>query len=263
MGSARMFLVSCAAIVAAAMAGFGLHWLLPTAALAAANGIISAVVGLIASLLSIVLGLLVWTSYGQFTAQQAQLQTIATTAIQFDFDLMAYGPEAAPARALLREQVVHVHGRFWNGKEYGLLRPEAYGDLRDDADAMIAALGRLRPANEEQRGRLTDAQSNYGTFVETQATMIRNLANRVPMLLLLVVLAWCCLLFLGYGLLAPFSALAAVAAILGATAVATAILLILELSDPYSGLFRMPDAGFKTLINTLSATAKSKSASAA
>src|SRR5271167_2698883 len=89
MGSARMFLVSCAAIVAAAMAGFGLHWLLPTAALAAANGIISAVVGLIASLLSIVLGLLVWTSYGQFTAQQAQLQTIATAAIQLDFDLMA------------------------------------------------------------------------------------------------------------------------------------------------------------------------------
>ncbi|HKM69304.1 MAG TPA: hypothetical protein VJX94_04370 [Stellaceae bacterium] len=71
------------------MAGFGLHGLLPAGALAASNGMISAIVGLIASLLSIVLGLLVWTSYGQFTAQQAQLQTIATAAIQLDFDLMA------------------------------------------------------------------------------------------------------------------------------------------------------------------------------
>ncbi len=86
--------------------------------------------------------------------------------------------------------------------------------------------------------------------------MIRNLSNRVPVLLLLVVLGWSCLLFLGYGLLAAFTALSAVSAMLGAVAVATAILLILELSDPYSGLFRMPDAGFKTVINTLSAAAK-------
>ncbi len=47
------------------MAGFGLHWLLPAAYLAAFNGMISSIVGLTASLLSIVLGLLVWTAYGQ------------------------------------------------------------------------------------------------------------------------------------------------------------------------------------------------------
>jgi len=259
MGTGRLFLVSCAAIIAAAFAGFALHGLLPAGALAAANGMIGSVVGLIASLLSIVLGLLVWTAYGEFTTQQAQLQTVATAAIQFDYDLMAYGPEAAPARALLREQVARVHARFWNGKKYGLLRPEAYGDLRDDAKTMVAVLGKLRPTDDDQRDRLADARTNYGTFIETQATMIRNLANRVPMLLLLVVLGWSCLLFLGYGLLAPFSVLAAVAAVLGATAVATAILLILELSDPYTGLFRMPDAGFKTLVTTLSAAAPSKS----
>ncbi len=256
MGTGRIFFVSCAAIIAAAMAGFGLHWLLPAAYLSASNSMISSIVGLIASLLSIVLGLLVWTAYGQFTAQQAQLQAIARAAFQLDFDLVAYGPETAPTRALLRQQVVRVHAHFWNGNEYGLLRPAAYGDLRDDAETMIAALAQLRPANDDQRRRLSDAQTNYGTFVETQATMIRNLSNRVPVLLLLVVLGWSCLLFLGYGLLAAFTALSAVSAMLGAVAVATAILLILELSDPYSGLFRMPDAGFKTVINTLSAAAK-------
>jgi hypothetical protein len=38
---------------------------------------ITSIVGLIASLLSIVLGPLVWTSHGQFISQQTQLQAIA------------------------------------------------------------------------------------------------------------------------------------------------------------------------------------------
>jgi hypothetical protein len=41
--------------------------------------------------------------------------------------------------------------------------------------------------------------------------------------------------------------LAAVVAALGAAAVASAILMILELSDPYSGLFRMRDAVFEAI----------------
>jgi Protein of unknown function (DUF4239) len=263
MGSGVVFLVSCAAIIFAAMAGFGLHCALPAAYLAASNGMISSIVGLIASLLSIVLGLLVWTAYGQFTAQQAELQTIARAAIQIDVDLMAYGADAAPTRGLLRQQVAHTYARLWDGKASGLFRPEAYDDVRSDAESMLAALGELRPTNDDEKRRLTAVQANYATFVETQATMIRNLANRVPTLLLMVVLGWSCLLFLGYGLLAPLSALTAVSAVVGAAAVATAILLILELSDPFSGLFRMPDAGFKLVIKALSADAKSKGAQAA
>ena len=41
--------------------------------------------------------------------------------------------------------------------------------------------------------------------------------------------------------------LAAVVAALGAAAVASAILMILELSDPYSGVFRMRDAVFEAI----------------
>jgi len=256
MGSGAAFLVSCVSIIFAAMAGFGAHWALPAADLAASSGIIGSIMGLIATLLSIVLGLLVWTAYGQFTAQQTQLQTIARAAIQIDFDLRGCGAKAASARALLRQQILNTHARFWTGKSSGLLRPEAYDDVRSDAETMLAALSELRPVSEDEKRRLTGAEANYATFVETQATIIRNLANRVPMLLLMVVLGWSCLLFLGYGLLAPFSALTGLAAVVGATAVATAILLILELSDPYSGLFRMSDAAFKLIIKALSAEAK-------
>ncbi len=68
---------------------------------------------------------------------------------------------------------------------------------------------------------------------------MRGLANRVPNLLLNVVMGWASVLFFGYGLLAGTNVLTFLMAALGSVAVASAIFLILEMSDPYAGLFRV------------------------
>jgi hypothetical protein len=126
-------------------------------------------------------------------------------------------------------------------------RSEDYDDLRADHDAMFAGLDELQPTNGEQTRHLEKAYDTFRMLCATQATMIRSLADRVPVFLLIVVLGWSCVLFFGYGLLAGINVLAAVVAALGAAAVASAILMILELSDPYSGLFRMRDAVFEVI----------------
>ena len=59
------------------------------------------------------------------------------------------------------------------------------------------------------------------------------------------------MLFFGYGLLSDVDALTIVLAALEAICVASAVLLILELSDPYSGLFRMPHESFDALVRLL------------
>jgi len=46
---------------------------------------------------------------------------------------------------------------------------------------------------------------------------------------------WSLLLFCGYGLVSPVNATVVVSLALGAIAVASAILLIIELSQPYAG----------------------------
>jgi hypothetical protein len=221
--------------------------LLPADYLATSKSMTTSIVGLIASLLSIVLGLLVWTSHGQFISQQTQLQTIAVAALQFDDELRAYGLETGSARALLRNHVARTRARFSNGQARYDGRPEDYGDLRVDHDAMFAALDELRPTNAEQTRHLEKAYDTFRMFCATQATMIRSLADRVPVFLLIVVLGWSCVLFFGYGLLAGINVLAAVVAALGAAAVESAILMILELSDPYSGMFRMRDGAFEAI----------------
>ena len=81
--------------------------------------------------------------------------------------------------------------------------------------------------------------------------MSRQLANPVPKLLLFVVVGWSALLFLAFGFLNPFNAVSVVAVALGSIAVASAIFMILEFSQPYSGVVRISPVGVDNLIATL------------
>jgi hypothetical protein len=247
-----MIFVYRAAIVAlatfaSALIGFGVQWILPAAYAVEAKGMTGSIVGLVASLLSLVLGLLIWTSHGLFTTQQSQLQTIVRSGIILDFTLKEYGAETARARALLREHLKRARARFWDASAERR-RIYFHAELPADILAMRAFVISLRPANEEQRQHLATVRDLFGTIVETQFTMIRTLTDPVPDLLLHVVLGWACLLFFGYGLLSAIDPVTIVLAACGAMAVSSAIFLILELSDPYTGLFRMTDASFSALV---------------
>ena len=62
---------------------------------------------------------------------------------------------------------------------------------------------------------------------------------------------WSSLLFCGFGVLSRTNPTTLAALALGAFAVASAIYLILDLSEPYSGLFRVPTAGLVQTIEAL------------
>ena len=53
---------------------------------------------MVSALLAIVLGLLIWTSYGVFTQQQSEAATLGAQLVQFDVLLDRLGPEGALGR---------------------------------------------------------------------------------------------------------------------------------------------------------------------
>ena len=73
---------------------------------------ISSVVGTTTLLLALVLGLLIWTAYGVYTAQKAGLESLVSGALQFDQALMEYGPEGSVGRALLKKQATEDRRQF-------------------------------------------------------------------------------------------------------------------------------------------------------
>lgn len=83
--------------------------------------------------------------------------------------------------------------------------------------------------------------------------MSRQLRNPFPKVLLICVVCWATLLFTCVGELPTVNALSVVYEALGAASVASAIYLILEFSQPYLGLFRIPSESVDQVIAALSA----------
>ena len=233
---------------ASGLLGFFLQWLLPVQYIADAKGMIGSIIGLITLLLALVLGLLVWTSYGVYTNQNTESQSLGPLILKLDFALDQYGPEASRGRDLLRAAVVRARDRFWGGRAVGV---SPYAQLRADLHEIMAFFASLDPATDQQRQLITTAMPNFIQVVETTLLMTRQLANPAPKLLLFVAIGWSALLFMSYGLLGTFNALSVAVAALGSIAVASAIYLILEFSQPYSGLFRISPVGVDSLIAAL------------
>ena len=155
----------------------------------------SSVVGLDATLLALVLGLLIWTSHGLFTAQQGQLQTIGRSIILLDLALAAYGPEAAAGRRELRASVRRARTRFWTDDPRGR-RVFAYSEVTAEVLPMRGVFESLQTGERRpeatSRGREGPVRHDRRHATDDDQGV---LVNPVPNLLLTVVVGWACLLF--------------------------------------------------------------------
>ena len=120
---------------------------------------IGAVVGLLTLLSALVLGLLIWTSYGVYSGQNLAVQTLAAKVLQLDFALTDYGPEAKGGRALLRQELAKTINAVWRAD---------LSDRQFAASSFAAAINNLRhqdgllksldPTTDEQKQALASAR---------------------------------------------------------------------------------------------------------
>jgi uncharacterized membrane protein YqgA involved in biofilm formation len=208
-----------------------------------ARDMIGAVVGLLTLLCALVTGLLIWTAYGVYAGQNTAIQTLAAKVLQLDLALEDYGPEAKPVRANLRERLGKTIDEVWGTREsdanFAAENFEAaIRVMRDPAKV----LGHLQPTTDDQRQALATAKSTLDAIGQSRLQMSFALSAPVSYPLLLTVVGWVFFLFCGFGLMSKGGAMPVIALAVGAIAVATAVLLILDLSNPYLGAFRTSPA---------------------
>src|SRR5208282_5916950 len=98
--------------------GLILHRVLPEKHVSGgAKDMIGAVVGLLTLLSALVLGLLIWTSYGVYAGQNAAIQTLAAKVLQLDLALADYGPEAKDVRTQIRQGLGKTIDQIWGSTE--------------------------------------------------------------------------------------------------------------------------------------------------
>jgi hypothetical protein len=204
---------------------------------------IGAIVGLLTLLCALVTGLLIWTAYGVYSGQNMQIQALASKVMQLDLALSDYGPEANAARAQLREALAKTVDQVWAASE---------GDSRFAADTFASALENMRarekvlsalkPSTDEQKRALVVATSTADALAQARMQMSFALSAPVSYPLLLTVVGWVVCLFCGFGMMSRATVTSVIALGVGPIAVASAVLLILDLSNPYSGVFRASPA---------------------
>lgn len=233
------------------LAGLYLHTLLPDQhSVEKSREMIGSVIGLVTLLLALVLGTIVGTTYAFSSNQQSELQTLAAHALLLDNALARYGPETKSARDRVKDALVRSDELFWKG-----------GDADPQKLTVAAAMAGLRPFDDflasldpktpTQTKALSAAGANFEQVEKTRLMMSLQLANPFSRPLLIVVVAWSLFLFCGFGLISQFNATTVAALAFGAFAVASAIFLILELSQPYTGLVRTSPAALEQTIDAI------------
>jgi hypothetical protein len=81
--------------------------------------------------------------------------------------------------------------------------------------------------------------------------MSRQLDNPVPGILISAVIGWTMVLFFGHGLTTTLNPLTFAAEALGTLSVSSALFLILEFSEPYSGVYKIKPDGIDKVIAAL------------
>ena len=207
--------------------------------------IIGGVVGLLTLLLALVLGLLIWTAYGVTNTQKTELQLLSARALEFDLEMKEYGPEGDRGRELMRTELVWAHEQFW-GDESAMAA--AYEASYHNMGSMSEFLSGLHPTTDKQKELLAAADQHYSAVGETRLLMSLQLVDPISWPLIITVISWSCLLFCGFGLLSRRNWTTICVLALGAGSVASAIFLILELSQPYTSLLRISPTGLEQVI---------------
>jgi hypothetical protein len=211
---------------------------------------IGAVVGLLTLLSALVLGLLIWTSYGVYAAQNAAVQNYAARVLQEDMAFADYGPQAAPGRARLREGLYRTMQQMW-GSDDDEFVSRNYKAAIDNLHNGQIYLDSLQPSNDSQRAALAVANQAHAAIGQLRLQMALALTNPVSYPLLAIVVGWATFLFCGFGLLSRNNPMAFAAMGVGCLAVSTAVYLIVDLSEPYSGLFQTSPAPIERVMKDI------------
>jgi len=100
---------------------------------------------------------------------------------------------------------------------------------------------------EERTAGTTEAR----VIEQTRVLISMQLASSISWPLVIIVVSWALILFCGFGLLSRINGTTLAALGYGAFAVGSALFMILELSHPFTGVFRVPSGAFDQMLELI------------
>jgi hypothetical protein len=201
--------------------------------------------GLVATMCALVLGLLIASAKTYYDTQNAELTEMSAKIVLLDRMLAHYGPETNESRALLRGVVERLIDRMWQpGGSKGSHLELAGLSAETLAEKTIG----LSPKDDKQRVIQSQAVSLEISVGQTRWLMYEQASTQVPKQLVVVLVFWLTIIFIGWGIFAPRNTTVLVTWFVSALSVSSAIFLILEMYSPYAGSITVPSGPLRAAL---------------
>ena len=174
----------------------------------------------------------------------------AAKAVLLDRVLADYGPETRALRDSMKRSYATTIELLSSGdksQQAKLDTPEAVARMEN----FQAKLRELSPRNDAQRGLQSRALEIAGKMSSTRWLLLMQQRESIPMPLLVVLVVWLAIIFAAFGLFAPRNATVIAALFLCALSASGAVLLILEMNSPLTGLMKISSAPLREAFSHL------------
>ncbi len=238
MSAIQISLTAFACIFGGALIGMLLPRVLPKENLSTdSSTTIKLAIGLVITMTGIVLGMLVNSARNSYYARYDELVTTSADIILLDRLLANYGPEAQDARSELRSGVQSSLERVWGDRSSVRIELKPSQEVEGVCEKVLA----LSPKIPEQSLAKTEATSLAMELMRTRwLILLGTRPDSMSTPLLALVTSWLTIIFISFGLFAPRNPAVFCTLFLSALAVSTAIFLIVQMNNPFTGILKMP-----------------------
>jgi hypothetical protein len=195
---------------------------------------------------ALVLGLLIASANSSYETQAGEVRRLAANIILLDRLLAHYGPEARTARELMRRAIDPLVNRIWREPD-----PEARYETSAADAAAGAAIESLSPQTDLQRSLKARAIQIVTDLGQTRLLLFEASSSSIPTPFLAVLIFWLTMIFASFSLFSPLNPTLVAVLFVSALSAAGAIFLILDLSQPFTGLLQISSAPLRNALAPL------------
>jgi hypothetical protein len=238
MSAIQISVTAFACIFGGALIGMFIRRVLPKEYLSVGSSTtIKLAIGLVITMTGIVLGMLISSARNSYNVRYEQLVTTSADIIMLDRLLANYGPEAQDARSELRSVIQSSIERVWGDPSAVRAELKPSEEVEGVYDKVLA----LSAKTPEQNVAKTEATSLAMEMMRTRwLILIGSQPDSMSTPLLVIVTSWLTAIFVSFGLFAPGNPAVLCTFFVSSIAVSTAIFLIVQMNNPFTGILKMP-----------------------
>jgi hypothetical protein len=202
---------------------------------------------------AIVLGLLITSAKASFDEAAAQFRNYSIALVELDLSLRDYGAGADAIRARLRAYTASAIATTWTnekapaGRYYPRVVPSSPTDLTQESaflGGLLMQVSRsihaLPVTTPQQKHDQLDCETQMQNVFSQRWQLISSLQAQLSAPFVIVLVFWLMVIFLCFGLSAPFNYLAVAVILLSAISLTSALFVVVDLNTLF-------DSGFFTI----------------